>query len=95
MWLTSGIAVAVVSVGSYSSDSTPSLGTSICHRGGSKKKKKEKKRKCIYSSSIDWSARGGGGGNMWFFTDIAVIVPVLSNQEMIVFVHNFQVLILR
>lgn len=43
-----GIAVAVVKVGSYSSNLTPSLGTSICHRCGLKKqtnKKKERKRK--------------------------------------------------
>ena len=31
MWLRSGIVVAVVLACSYSSDSTPSLGTSICH----------------------------------------------------------------
>ena len=30
MWLASGVAVAVVWAGGYSSDSTPSLGTSIC-----------------------------------------------------------------
>ena len=33
----SWVAVAVVEAGSYSSDSTPSLGTSICHRWGPKK----------------------------------------------------------
>ena len=31
---------------SCSSDSTPSLGASICHRWGSKKKKKKKKKRC-------------------------------------------------
>ena len=31
-WLRSGVAVAVVQVRSNSSDSTPSLGTSMCHR---------------------------------------------------------------
>ena len=40
-----GIAVAVVKVGSYSSNLTPSLGTSICHRCGLKKKTKKKKKK--------------------------------------------------
>ena len=35
-WLGSSIAVAVVQAGSYSSDSTPSLGTSICHQCGSR-----------------------------------------------------------
>lgn len=43
-----GVAVAVVKVGSYSSNLTPSLGTSICHRCGLKKqtnKKKEKEKK--------------------------------------------------
>ena len=41
-WLRSGITVAVVQAGSYSSDSTPSLGTSICHGCGPKKERKEK-----------------------------------------------------
>ena len=31
MWLGSGVAVAVTEDGSCSSNSTPSLGTSICH----------------------------------------------------------------
>ena len=35
--LGSGVAVPVASVGSYSSDLTPSLGTSICCRYGPKK----------------------------------------------------------
>ena len=35
------VAVAVVQTGSCSSGSTPSLGTSICHKWGPKKKKKE------------------------------------------------------
>ena len=47
-WLGSGVAVAVavaVALASgHSSDMTPSLGTSICHRCGPKKDKKRKKR---------------------------------------------------
>ena len=42
MWLRPGIAVSVVQAGRYSSDSTPSLGTPICHRCGPKMKKKKK-----------------------------------------------------
>ena len=42
-WLGSGVAVALA--GSYSSDSTPSLETSICHGCGLKKQKKKKKKK--------------------------------------------------
>ena len=38
--LGSGVAVAVVSAGSCSSNSAPRLGTSICHRCGPKKTKK-------------------------------------------------------
>ena len=38
-------AVAVMEMGSYSSNSTPSLGTSICHRCGPKKAKKKKSKK--------------------------------------------------
>ena len=37
MWLGSGIAMAVAVAGNYSSDSTPSLGTSICRQCGPKK----------------------------------------------------------
>ena len=40
MWLGSGVAVAVVLASGYSSDYTPSLGTSICHKHSPKKKKK-------------------------------------------------------
>ena len=42
MWLGSGMAVA--EAGSCSSDSTPSMGTSICHGCVPKKKKKKKKK---------------------------------------------------
>ena len=44
MWLESGVAVAVVYVGGCSSDSTSSLGTSICLKGGPKKNKKRKEK---------------------------------------------------
>ena len=47
-WLTRlgpGVAVAVVQASGYSSDSTPSLGTSICHRCGPKKIKSQNKNK--------------------------------------------------
>ena len=43
MWLGSGVAVSMAQVGSYSSDSTPSLGISICHGCSPKKTKKYKK----------------------------------------------------
>ena len=36
--------MAVVEVGSCTSDLTPSLGTSICHRYGHKKKKRRRRR---------------------------------------------------
>ena len=39
MQLSSGVAVAVPQGSSYSSNLTPSLGTSICHRHSHKKKK--------------------------------------------------------
>ena len=41
MWFESGVAVAVVQASNCSSDSTPSLGTSICYRCSCKKKKKK------------------------------------------------------
>ena len=40
--LRSCAAAAVVEAGNYSSDSTPSLGTSMCHRCGPKTDKKTK-----------------------------------------------------
>ena len=42
--LGSGVAVAVPVASSYCYDSSPSLGTSICHGYGPKKAKKEKKK---------------------------------------------------
>ena len=44
MWLGSCIAVAVAVASSYTSDSTPSLGTSMCHRCGPKKQKRKTKK---------------------------------------------------
>ena len=44
MQLRSGIAVAVAYASGYSSDSTPSLGTSICHGCSPKKFKRQKKK---------------------------------------------------
>ena len=43
--LRSGIAVALVQVSSYSSDLTPGLGISMCHRCGPKKQSKAKQNK--------------------------------------------------
>ena len=45
MGLRSGVAVAVVEAGSYSSDLTPSLGTSISCGCSTKKTKKKKEKK--------------------------------------------------
>ena len=44
MWLRSGVAVALAVAGSCSSDSTPSLGTSTCHRCHPEKEKNEKSK---------------------------------------------------
>ena len=45
MQLRSHIAVAVAQTGSCSSNSTPSMETSVCHKCGPKKQKKKKKKK--------------------------------------------------
>ena len=45
MWLGSGIAVAVVKASGYSSDLTPSLGTSICQGCSPKKTNNDNKMK--------------------------------------------------
>ena len=47
MQLGSGVAVAVVWAGGYSSNLTPSLGNSICHGYGPKKTKKERERERV------------------------------------------------
>ena len=44
MWFRSAIAVAVVQSSGYSSNLTPSLGTSMCHGCDLKKEKRKKKR---------------------------------------------------
>ena len=46
MQLRSHIAVAVVQAGACTSSSTPSLGTSICHRCSPKKRKRIAKEMC-------------------------------------------------
>ena len=43
------VAVAVAVAGSCGSSSTPSLGTSICHKCSHKKEKKKKKRETCFS----------------------------------------------
>ena len=47
MWLGSHVSVAMAEAGSCSSNSTSSLGTSMCCRCGPKKQKKKKKKKKI------------------------------------------------
>ena len=54
-----GVAVAVAVASNYSSDLTPSLGTSICHRcipTRPKKKKKKKKEAPVEGSASDIKA---------------------------------------
>ena len=53
--------VAVAQADSYSSDSAPSLGTSICSRGGLKKKKrkKEKKKRKKLNFRQKWTSEQG------------------------------------
>ena len=51
MWLGSGVAVAVTEAGGCSSNSTPSLGTSMCYGCGPKKNKQQRKRNvyaCVF-----------------------------------------------
>ena len=56
IWLRSGVAVAVVQAGSCSSNSTPSLGTSICCRCGPKKtKNKQNKGFLFLVAKLSWS----------------------------------------
>ena len=52
MWLGYCVAVAVVSAGSCSSNRTPNLGISICHRCDPKKRKKTASRRKIQSMTI-------------------------------------------
>ena len=52
-WLGSRVAVALPQTGGYSSDSTPSLGTSICHGCGPIKGKKKKEK--TSGQSKEWT----------------------------------------
>ena len=58
MWLRSGVAVA----SDYSSDSTPSLGTSICHGCSPKKTKRRRRRRKRRKRGREEEGRGEGGG---------------------------------
>ena len=51
-WLRSCIAVVVVWAGSCSSDSTPSLGSFICHGCGPKRQKKKERERLFYFPAI-------------------------------------------
>ena len=58
--LGSGMAMAVVQAGSYSSNLTLSLGSSICHECSSKKKKikkKEKSKLSVLQRSFTWTTK--------------------------------------
>ena len=57
MQLGSGIAVAVVRAGSYSSVLTPSLGTFIHHGCTPEKKKKKKKNRKLLNKAIKYTQR--------------------------------------
>ena len=49
-----GSGVAVAKAGGYSSDWTPSLGTSICHGSGPRKGKKTKKKKKENKTTLEF-----------------------------------------
>ena len=57
--LGSRVAVAVAKAASCSSDLTPSLGTSMCHRCGPKKEKKRKERGKIGVPTVSQQVTGG------------------------------------
>ena len=67
-WLGSGVALAVAYTGSYSSDWTPSLGTSICRGSGPRnsnnnttnnnKRQKDKKKKRWPLKEFPWWLSG-------------------------------------
>ena len=60
MPLRSSVVMAVASAGSCSFDSTPGLGTSICHRyGWGKKKKKKKSREWGWGEGQGWGLSSG------------------------------------
>ena len=69
-----GVAVAVVQAGSYSSDSTPSLGTSICHEHGPKKEQ----RKHLYNAVSSWSEIKYALSLIVFITMIKVMCPSIK-----------------
>ena len=66
-WLRSGVAMAVMYSGSYRSNWTPGLGTSMCHCCGPKKTKKKKKEKQRQLTGAVLSALRFLG--MWYFCE--------------------------
>ena len=63
-WLGSSVAVAAAQANSCSSDSTPGLATSKCHRGGPKKKKKKRKEEKKKKIESAYSEKENGLGIM-------------------------------
>ena len=74
MWLGSYIAVAVAQASNYSSDQTPSLGTSICC-GHSPKKTKDKKKKDVCQRS---ASKAGVSGRRRVEKDCPSECPILK-----------------
>ena len=64
MQLRSGVAVAGMYASSYSSDWTPSLGTSICH--GCDLKRQKKKKRAIVWVSLLFCIQAGSASDILF-----------------------------
>ena len=78
MWLGSHVAVALVQAGSYSSDWTPSLGTSICCRSVPRNGKKPKNKKKYLPAGIALSqGHSKRNSSLGSFGDLRVF-PVFS-----------------
>ena len=78
-WLRSlvAVAVAVAVAGSCSSDSTPSLGTSICHKSSPRNRKKTKKKKKKKSMALS-SYRGSVETNLTSISEDSGSIPALT-----------------
>ena len=70
--LRSSVDVAVAVAGSYSSDSAPSLGTSICGRCGPKKAKEKKKKRPAFGLGL--SKVKPGEWQAWAYTAICQLM---------------------
>ena len=89
MSLGSGFAVAVAQAGSYSSDLTPSLGTSICCTCSPKKQTKKKPKPKTKSQNGSGETNRGDAGKTVEYKVLGYLVSFRSHRSPAAYIVKF------